>query len=73
MQNGIWHKINIMIDFMCNSHDLKVDETKEFNLEWENTYGKLPKGTYRIIKKIYRDYKNDAMNKFYSAVEFTIK
>ena len=57
----------------CNYHDLKSGETKEFNLELENTYGKLPKGTYRIIKTIYRDYENDVMNKFYSAVEFTIK
>lgn len=73
MQNGLWHNIAIMLDFVCNSNNLNVGETKEFNLDWKNTYGKLPKGTYRIIKTIYKDYPNDPMNKFNSAVEFTIK
>ena len=73
MQDGSWHNIAIMLDFVCNPNNLKVGETKEFNLDWENTYGKLPKGTYRIIKTIYKDYSNDPMNKFYASVEFTVK
>lgn len=73
MKDGLWHNIGIAIDFMCEPDNLKIGETKEFNLDWENTYGKLPKGTYRIIKTIYRDYPNDPMNKFYTSVEFTVK
>lgn len=72
-QNGDWHKINIAIDFDSIAYDLKVGETKEIDLNWENTYGKLSSGTYRIIKSI--NYKNDD-NKYHSfniAVEFTIE
>ena len=72
-QEGLWHNIGIAIDFICESDNLKVSETKEIDLEWENTYGKLTSGTYRIIKTIYRDYPNDPMNKFYASVEFTVK
>ena len=70
-QNGDWHKINVEIDFIQMSYELKVGETKKFNLNWENTYGKLSSGQYRIIKEVYANNKQN--NKYYISTEFVIK
>ena len=52
-QDGKWHKINVEIDFTMQAYELKVKKSLEFNLNWKETYGKLAKGEYRIIKTIY--------------------
>ncbi len=72
-QNGDWHKINIQIDFILIAYELKAGETKEIELNWENTYGKLSKGTYRIIKTISYKNEEDKYESFNIAVEFTIE
>lgn len=51
---------------------LSSKESKEIELNWENWYGKLAKGTYRIIKVINYEYEEGKYETFNVAIEFTI-
>ena len=55
-KNGEWHKINAELDFTLPAFHLLSKESIDIELDWENGYGKLPKGTYRIIKEIDYEY-----------------
>ena len=50
-KDGEWHKINVELNFDMPAFQLLSKESKEIELDWENEYGKLAKGTYRIIKR----------------------
>lgn len=52
---------------------LSAKESKEIELDWENGYGKLTEGTYRIIKEIDYEYEKEKYETFNVAVEFNIK
>lgn len=71
-KDGEWHKINVELDFDLPAFQLSSKESKEFELDWENGYGKLAKGTYRIIKGINYEYEEGKYETFNVAVEFTI-
>ncbi len=68
-----WYKINVEIDFILPAFELKSKETKEIELNWENGYGKLAKGDYRIIKSINIEKEDETFDTFYVSAEFTIK
>ena len=71
-KDGEWHKINVELYFNLSLFQLSANESKEIDLDWENGYGKLAKGTYRIIKEIDYEYKEEKYETFNVAVEFTI-
>ena len=71
-KDGEWHKINVELYFNMPVFQLSAKESKEIELDWENEYGKLAKGTYRIIKEIDYEYKEGKYETFNVAVEFTI-
>lgn len=71
-KDGEWHKINAELYFNLLLFQLSAKESKEIELDWENGYGKLAKGTYRIIKEIDYEYKEGKYETFNVAVEFTI-
>ena len=71
-KDGEWHKINVELYFNLPLFQLSTNESKEIELNWENGYGKLAKGTYRIIKEIDYEYKKEKYETFNVAVEFTI-
>lgn len=71
-KDGEWHKINVELDFDLPAFQLSSKESKEIELDWENGYGKLAKGTYRIIKGINYEYEEGKYETFNVAVEFTI-
>ena len=50
-KDGEWHKINVELNFDMPAFPLSSKESKEIELDWANEYGKLAKGTYRIIKR----------------------
>lgn len=70
---GKWHKINVQLFFNEPAFSLKPNETKEIKLSWENGYGKLTTGDYRIIKNISSEKEDGTFDNFYVAAEFTIK
>ena len=71
-KDGEWHKINVELKFTLPAFHLLPKESKEIELNWENEYGKLSKGTYRIIKGIDYEYEEGKYKSFNIAVEFTI-
>ena len=72
-KNDEWHKINAELNFTLQLFILESKEKKEFKLNFEDEYGKLLPGTYRVIKKIDKEKEDGVFDSFYVAVEFTIK
>ena len=71
-KDGEWHKINVELNFDMPAFQLLSKESKEIELNWENGYGKLAKGTCRIIKGINYEYEEGKYEAFNVAIEFTI-
>lgn len=70
-ENGEWHKIDVEVAFIQPLYTLKPNETAVLEIGWENGYGKLPDGTYRLVKTVnYDDVEN--YESFDVAAEFTI-
>lgn len=55
------------------AYEIKPGESNEIEINWENGYGKLAKGTYRIIKGIDYEYEEGKYETFNVAVEFNIE
>lgn len=72
-KDGEWHKINVELNFTLPAFILKSKETKELELNWENGYGKLASGNYRIIKSIDVEKEDGNFDTFYVSAEFTIE
>ena len=71
-KDGDWHKINIELYFNMLAFQLSPKESNEMEIDFENGYGKLEKGTYRILKGIDYEYEEGKYKSFNIAVEFTI-
>ncbi len=71
-KDGEWHKINAELFFTMPAFHLSAKESIEIKLDWENEYGKLPKGTYRIIKEIDYEYEEGKYETFNVAVELVL-
>lgn len=72
-KNDEWHKINAELNFTLQLFILESKEKNEFKLNFEDGYGKLPPGTYRVIKKIDKEKEDGVFDSFYVSAEFTIK
>lgn len=72
-KDGEWHKINVELNFNLPAYILKSNTTKEIELEWQNGYGKLASGDYRIIKGINVEKEDGTFEIFYVSAEFTIE
>ena len=72
-KDGKWHKINVSLNFIMPAWKLKAKETKEIELNWEHSYGKLARGEYRIIKNIYVKNSTGTFDNHYVSAEFKIK
>ena len=69
-QNENWYSINVEIEFNVPLWELASNSEKEIELNWKNSYGKLPSGKYRIVKKVY--FENEEEQEFYISAEFNI-
>lgn len=65
------HKINVELYFNLPLWGVEPNSEEEFELNWENGYGKLSPGEYRIIKNVYFEEEED--QNFYISIEFTIE
>ena len=72
-KNDEWYKINAKLNFTLQLFILESKEKNEFELNFEEGYGKLPSGTYRVIKKIDKEKEDGLFDSFYVSTEFTIK
>ena len=50
-KDGKWEKFDVEGDFNDIAYNLKAKSSKEITINWENIYGKLELGKYRLIKK----------------------
>jgi len=72
-KDGKWHKINVELNFTLPAFSLKSKETTELELNWENGYGKLASGDYRIIKSIDIEKEDGTFDTFYVSAEFIVE
>lgn len=71
-ENGTWYNIDVEINFISIGYAIKSKETKELVINWENSYGKLASGDYRIIKSVSYNGNAEYKNDFYISAEFKI-
>lgn len=77
-KNNSWNSIKpIHDDYAFNSMAYYVDENGilEMNLNWEYIYGKLDRGIYRFVKRVFleSDTPISTENEYYIWTEFEIK
>lgn len=65
-----WYKLGIINDFIEEIYEVDAKSTDQIIIDWKNSYLKLPKGEYRVIKEITVPATYEL---FYIAAEFTIK
>ena len=70
--NKKWYKLDGEMYFTLPLLFLEPNKTVELEVNWEDGYKKLKKGTYRIIKEIKIEKENNTFDSFYVAAEFTI-
>ena len=71
-QDEAWHFIdvgNVKWASTSEAYRVKDGETREAETSWENTYGPLPAGTYRLVKTFFTDTIRD---RFFLSAEFTV-
>lgn len=53
-----WEKLEVNNDMVFNDKGYKVDDndTIEFDMNWEDYYGSLEPGNYRLIKRVDNNY-----------------
>lgn len=53
-----WEKLEVNNDMVFNDKGYKVDgnNTIEFDMNWEDYYGSLKPGNYRLIKRVDNNY-----------------
>lgn len=71
-KDGKWEKIDNNLNFNLPLFYLLPGESKEMKLKWEDGYGKLKKGTYRIIKNIRYESEEETSKDFIVSAEFVI-
>ena len=78
-ENDVWYEVNLLeledgAERVWTSELAFLDGNVTRNIEhqWENGYGALPKGDYRIVKDFFWDYRKQD-EKIYVACEFTVE
>lgn len=69
-RDNVWHEINIINEFVDETYEVDPKSTDQITVDWKDSYLKLPKGEYRLIKEVTVP---DTLELFYVASEFTIK
>ena len=71
-KDNAWYKINVVIGFNEPFYIVESNQSQELEINWENGYGSLTPGEYRIIKDVMLMDNDDTYEDFYIAAEFTI-
>lgn len=72
--DGKWYSLEQLYDGLWNevSYKLPDGETTIININWSSLYGKLPAGSYRIVKRITDYHAPGDYDTYYLAKEFVI-
>lgn len=70
-----WYTLESHIkDWILIGYHASYDHQLELEISWENNYGKLSKGKYRLVKEAgTKERKNNKKEKKYICVEFEIE
>ena len=70
-----WHILRTINEaaFIMPLYHLNPNESTELKIDWENFYGALEPGEYRLIKDAYFVIDDEISDNFYIGVEFTIE
>ncbi len=62
-ENGDWLIVNPIEElfFLTIAYDLNPNDSIDLDINWENGYGKLDKGKYRIVKDIVNDNSRESI------------
>lgn len=71
-KDGKWEKFDVEGDFNDIAYNLKAKSSKEITINWENIYGKLEPGKYRLIKNISYEKEKDNYVDFSVNAEFIL-
>lgn len=69
-KNDAWYSINVELTFLDILYTMESNQSQELEINWEDSYGALSAGEYRILKKVM--FMDDNFEEFYVAAEFTI-
>lgn len=76
-KDDVWYELKSIRElyFTMPAIILKANESKEITIDWEYGYGKLPSGTYRIVKDVFpeSDRPLEQSDIIYISAEFIIK
>lgn len=64
-----WYKLKVVNEFVEEIYEVDAHSTDQIIVDWKESYSKLPKGEYRIVKEITIP---ETLEVFYVAGEFTI-
>lgn len=74
--NGKWYQVPISTDenygFNSIGYDLPSSDVKEWNASWDELYGSLEAGEYRIVKEILDFRTSGDFDKYYLTAEFVV-
>lgn len=67
-----WQELKADMFFNDIAYTIESKKSKEITINWENTYGKLEFGKYRLIKKISYEKEKDNYENFSVNAEFIL-
>ena len=76
LEDGTWQEVPTIIEeyaWTAEAYMVPKDDSVEFEINWEWLYGKLPAGTYRIVKGFMDFRKSGDYDSFAYWIEFEIK
>ncbi len=74
--DNIWYEIPVLVDKSFSrkgGYELALGQSKEFEVDWQDLYGELKPGAYRIIKDLVGFRGKTNYEKDYMECEFDIK
>lgn len=73
---GNWYKVPTLSDtiaYTAIEYIISQEEEQQYSVNWHHVYGKLPKGKYRLVKKMRKDADFTKGYAFEVAAEFEVK
>ncbi len=69
-KDDVWYKLNVVNEFADEIYEVDPKSTDQIIIDWKQSYSKLSKGEYRVVKEISVP---ETLELFYVVGEFTIE
>lgn len=71
-KDGSWKELEGELNFTLPAYILKYNDSVELKIDWQNAYGTLTKGHYRIVKNVSVETADGSTETFSVYTEFNI-